>query len=224
MPEEAIRIAGKIRYDYYLSEAAIAIADWSLKHRRSNLAVEALDIARNKLKLIISEKREEILPQMSASRAREKASYLSAISDKYIEAGKFNGAEDSIKAIDLPQWKALKIADLAMETARTSSKRTASTILDEALQLSKTSREYPHDILQETALGNIARGYSEAGKKRLALDLFAQVIESISNLETYDDRINRLVEVSFSFEKAGLKADQRIMNVLHKILETWVED
>jgi len=36
--------------------------------------------------------------------------------------------------------------------------------------------------------------------------------------------INPFVEVGFSFEKAGLKADHRIKNVLHKIPETWVED
>ncbi len=97
-------------------------------------------------------------------------------------------------------------------------------MLEEALQLSKTAEQYPHDILQEAALSNIGRGFSKINKQRKALALFAQVIERISKQESFGDSIIRLAMVGFDFENAGLKADRQIQNILHKISESWVED
>jgi hypothetical protein len=161
---------------------------------------------------------------MSASKAKEKASNLSTISDKYIEFGRLDSAEDAIRAIDLPQWKALKLADLAVATARSSSRAKAKEILDEALRISESSESYPHDRSQETALANIARGYAAAGEKRQSLKLFAQILEKMCDLEDYSDRINRLAMIGFVFEGAGLKANNRIRRVLNKIIMKWTED
>jgi tetratricopeptide (TPR) repeat protein len=224
MPEEALNAASKNRNNYYLQSTAIEIAEWALKHGQSKQAIQALDLAAIKYRLIVSEKREEIFPEMSTSKAWEKADGLSAVANKYIEFGKLESAEVCIRAIDLPQRKAMKLADLAVAIARSSSKMKAKGLLDEALQISKTSQKYPHDRLKETALSNIAIGYSEAGEKRKALKLFAQVLKELSASQYSSYLVNRLTMIGFAFERAGLKADNHIKAILHETIKKWAED
>lgn len=226
MPEEALNIATKTSDTYYLRETAIAITEWALKHGQSKQAIEALDLVAKKYRLIVSEKREDILPTMSFSKAMDKAEGLSAIANKYIQLGRLESAELCIRAIDLPQWKAMKLADLAIGIARSSPKMKtkAKGLLGEAIQISKTSKEYPHDRFKEAALRNIAIGYSEAGEKQKALRLFAQVFKELSELQSYDDREHRITMTGFAFERAGLKSDDNIKAILHKTIQKWAED
>ena len=223
-PQQAAQMASRIRAGLYRKEAALEIADWSLKHGRERLAAEALDSASQKISLIVSEKPEEILPAMSFSRAREKAALLSEISDKYIEAGQFDKAEQAISAIDLPQWKAGKLADLAGAMARGSSHGKVKELLAKALRLSDGAAEYPHDVYRDLALTNIAGRYAEAGDREQAARLFARVLEMVRKLESYDDRVTRLAEIGLSYERAGMKAGPPIRSVLRNIIREWVED
>jgi tetratricopeptide (TPR) repeat protein len=215
-PEEALNVA---RNGRYFGLSAIKIAKWSLKNGKTKSGVEALDLSATHYRAIVSEKREEILPMMSYSKAQDKASNLSTIADEYIKFDRMDSAEETVRAIDLPQWKAMKLADLAVAIAQASSKTKAREILDEALRISESSKAYPHDQLQETALARIAKGYATAGEKKQSLKLFVQALEKITDLEDYDAPINRLAMIGFVFESAGLKADKGIRSVLHKIMK-----
>ena len=217
-PEEALNVA---RNGRYFGLSAIKIAEWSLKNGKTKSGVEALDLSATHYRAIVSEKREEILPMMSYSKAQDKASNLSTIADEYIKFDRLDSAEEAVRAIDLPQWKAMKLADLAVAIAQASSKTKAKEILDEALRISESSKVYPHDQLQETALARIAKGYATAGEKKQSLKLFVQALEKITDLEDYDAPINRLAMIGFVFESAGLKPDKGIRSVLHKIMKKW---
>ena len=176
MPEQAAQVARKISDDFYCYKAALEIADWSLKHGHANLAKDALDWASQKVRLIVSEKPEEITGNMSTSRAREKAAYLSEISDKYIEARQFDKAQQAIEAIDPPQWRAGKLADLAVARLDTSQRNKVTRMLAQALHLSESSAEHPHDGRKYLTLANIARRYAEAGYKKQAAKVFVDVL------------------------------------------------
>jgi tetratricopeptide (TPR) repeat protein len=224
MPEKAAQVARKISDDFYCYKAALEIADWSLKHGHANLGTDALDWASQKIRLIVSEKPEEITGNMSTSRAKEKAAYLSEISYKYVEARQFDKAQQAIDAIDLPQWRAGKLADLAAARFHTSQRNEVKVILSQALHLSESSAEYPHDSEKYLTLANIARRYAETGYKKQATKVFVDVLGMAHELKSYNNRIVSLAEIGFSYEKAGLKADDRIRDALRRIIKDWTQD
>src|SRR4029077_12183014 len=130
--------------NYAILGSTIALADWYIKYKNTALAVESLEIASIRFQSIVSERPEEILPMMSTSRAREKASYLSQIADKFIQLGRFSKAKVAIGAIDLPQARAEKLADLAGAMIIASQHDRAISILAHAQTLSDTTDVYPH--------------------------------------------------------------------------------
>lgn len=223
-PGLASEVARRYKSPAYVEANAVAIADWASEHGRADLGVEALDYALQKVRPMRSEKREEILQEMSDSTAKEKAIYLAEIADRYVAAGQFDRARRAAEAIDLPQWKADKLADVAGAARAAWPRAGVRELLARALHLSKTSAEYPHDIPGDKALVNIARRYAGAGDRETASGLFLIVLEMVRGLEDYEDRVERLAEVGLRFEQAGMKADAPVRNALRRIIKEWTED
>lgn len=224
-PAQAAAVARTITHEFYCGEAATAVADWYFKRRAIAPGISALDVALSTLRRIVSEKPEEILPMMSSSKAKSKASGLSQICRKYVEARQFEKALSAALAIDLPQWKARKLANVA-EALGPASHQTAKAIkaLDQALRLSVTSEEYPHDSSPVLALSAIARGYAAAGDTRRARVTFAQALNLLSKEQSEGVRIPWLAEVGLDFQEAGLTGDDQIRTELRNIVEKWAEN
>ena len=161
---------------------------------------------------------------MSTSRAKEKASYLSQIADKFIQVRRFDKAKVAIDAIDLPQARAEKLGDLAGAIIITSQHDKAISILAQAQTLSDTAEHYPHDRNREFALANIAQRYAEVGEREQSVLLFKRILEferdSGDNLSGFD----QLETVGFYYERSGLGPDPRITASLRKIIEDWSEN
>lgn len=222
-PGLASEVARRITYNFYIEAAAVALADWALEHGRAGLGVEALDYAFRKFRLLRSEKREEILPEMSSSTGREKAVALAEIADKYLAAGRLDRAQQAAEAIDLPQWKADKLADVAGAARSQWPRARVKKQLARALRLSETSAAYPHDVESDWALANIARRYAEAGDREQASRLFLRLVEMARRLDSDEYRIEKLAEIGVRFELAGMRPDAPLRNVLRRIIKEWAE-
>ncbi len=210
--------------DYEILMSTIALVDWYIKHKNTALAIESLELASLRFQSIHSESREEILPMMSTSKAKEKATYLSQIADKFIQLGRFDKAKVAIDAIDLPQAKTEKLADLAGAMIIASQHDKAISILAQAQTLSDTAEDYPHDRYREFALANIAQHYAEAGEREKSVILFTRILESMRDLGSSLGSLEQLAEVGLYYERSGLGPDPRITASLRKIIEDWSED
>jgi tetratricopeptide (TPR) repeat protein len=222
MPEQAVKVAADFEFSYARSHMAADIAEWALAHGRSDVAAEALDSATAVLRAIASEKRDQVPSNSSTSTGREKAMALSLMTDAYLKAGWLDKARDAAGAIDLPQWKANELADVA--GAMTGTPAAAKALLNRALTLSTTEAHYPLDKDPILTQSNIGRRFAELGDERLALDIFACLLEPTDASESIHDRPEMLMHVGFDFEKAGLKVDGQIRSALRRIVNTLDED
>jgi tetratricopeptide (TPR) repeat protein len=215
MPEQAVKVAADFEFSYARSHMAADIAEWALAHGRSDVATEALDSATAVLRTITSEKRDQVPSNSSTSTGKEKAMALSLMTDAYLKAGWLDKARDAAGAIDLPQWKANKLADVA--GAMTGTPAAAKALLNRALTLSTTEADFPLDTDPILTQSNIARRFAELGDEKQALDIFACLLEPTDESESVHDRPEMLIHVGFDFEKAGLKVDGQIRSALRRI-------
>jgi|GEM_PF-5496098 len=221
--QQALRLAEKIDDDYLIRRAALDIAGWFLQRGQSELATAALDRALEKVRLIVSERPEEMHSWMNTSKALEKSNNLIELAEKYVEAGAYDRAYAAIMAIDLPLRKAAALAELAGAMRGAALRARAEKILGQALSISNEAEEYLHDERSEVVLSALAEGYARLGKKEKALALFARSLEVIRELESTSNRIERLIAFGYTFEKSGLKTDARIKDILRRIVKEWSE-
>jgi tetratricopeptide (TPR) repeat protein len=223
-PALALASIRGMKTNYAILGSTIALSDWYIKHKNTALAVELLELASLRFQSIHSESREEILPMMSSSQAKEKASYLSQIADKFIQLGRFDKAKVAIDAIDLPQARAEKLGDLAGAMIVASQHHRALSVLAQALTLSYTAEHYPHDRFRELALANIAQRYAEVGEREQSVLLFKRILDFERDLDDNLSGFDQLETVGFYYERSGLGPDPRITASLRKIIEDWAED
>lgn len=215
-PQQAINLLKRIDGNYNICDAAKFISEWCLKHEEQALAVEAIDIAFEKIRKIVSEKNEEISGMLSTSKAMQKAQYLSQLTDLYLQANDFDKARQCIKEIELPQHRANKLADLAAVMNTSNENSNVAQILIQALELSKTAPEHRHDRQQNLTLCNIARRLAETGNSAQSLELFTKLLAAARD---DDDRLEYLAEIGINFELSGLKVDANIREILREIIK-----
>jgi len=214
MPDAATRLLGEISDSYNLTEASVEIADWAREHDRSDIADRVLDSAVVRLSAIVSEKNSEISPYSSTSNAREKASALGVVASACVRAGRLDRALAAAAAIDLPQWRADVLADVAGATMRAGSKAGAREILDRARRLSTSTPDHSHDRYAPLTQSNLALRFAEIGDEAQALALFARALELP---DSYSDPLTFIAHIGYGFEKSGVKADRRIRTLLRKV-------
>jgi hypothetical protein len=222
--QQAQRLTEKIDYLYLNKHATLDIANWFLQRGQNELAIAALDRAVEKVSLMVSERPEEILPTTSTSQASEKAISLTQLAEKYVEAGAYDRAYAAIMAIDMPQRKAAALAALAGSMRGTALRARAEKMLEQALLISNEAEKYLQDERRDVVLSAVAESYARLGKKEKSLALFARALEVIRELESTSGRIERLMALGYTFEKAGLKTDARIKDGLRRIVKEWSED
>ena len=220
-PLKAIQIAQKISDAYYRCDAAKSIAKSCFEQKKNELAIEAIDNAFANIRQIISEKSEDIQSHANTSNALQKSQYLSQLADLYLQANQYEKALECAKAIDQPQYRANKFADVAAAMRVISKNSKSDKLLLAALKLSETAPYYSHDRQQDSTLLNIARRLAETGNRTESLKIFTSFLKKERH---HRSSLADLAEIGSSFELGGLQPNKEIQLLLREIAKDWLKE
>ncbi len=217
----ALQVAKKIMHPFYACKAAKSIANWCFDQKKHSIAIEAIDYASDIGRKIISEKSEDIPASASHSQVQTKSQVLSEIIDLYLQANQYEKALECAQAIDHPQHRANKLADVAAAMKTSSKNSKADKLILSALKLSESAPYHSHDRQQDSTLLNIARRLAETGNRAQSLKIFTKLLKEARDQNT---RVEQLAEIGYNFELSGLQANKEIQLLLREIAKDWLEE
>lgn len=207
---------------YYLWKSADKIAD-SYKVDRPRDALAVLDFAFSRIRLIVSEKSEDIPGSASFSRAQGKSQLLISLLTKYVELNSLPAAEAAAKEIDQPQYKAIAFSKVALAYSRANDNLKAKALLARAFELATESEEYNHDRTRDETLLEIAKGYASAGYKEAAGKVVLRLLCELRDADRCCSApVEILMEIGRMVESEGISLDRESQRVLKQIAEQFV--
>lgn len=223
-PDEALLVLRQLHTPFHLVESTVEVAEAYRAIGRNQDAVAALDVAVAKIRNVISERSEEIPPEASGSKAREKSMGLSILVEAYLDLNNVAGAENAGLAIDQPQFKASLLAQVAAAYHKNGNEAKARSLLSKALHLSANAKEYRQDRQRKETLLQIAEAYADAGYTREAGEVVLTFLTELRDMDDDGQTIGGLINIGHVCEKAGIPMTKRAQAVLMTIVKNFRAD
>lgn len=222
-PDEAFDVFQSINDDYYLSNSGNKIAD-SYKVDRPRDALAVLDFAFSRIRLIVSERSEDIPGSASFSKAKGKSQALISLVTKYIELSSPSAAEAAASEIDHPQYKAFAFSKVALAYTKANDNLKARALLARAYELATESDDYNHDLRRDQTLLEIVKGYAMARSKQAASRVVLRLLRELRDVDyCCDVPVEILMEIGRMVEREGISLDKESQRVLTQLAEQFVD-